>query len=67
VSAAGIAPDLRTSPFILSDEGFDQVVRRGALVPQGMPDFPEFSDTQLADLRQYLRDKTAQWRAEGVK
>ncbi len=62
VSAAGIAPDLRTSPFILSGEGFEQVVRKGVLVPQGMPDFPEFNDGQLADLRQYLREKAADWR-----
>ncbi len=66
-SAAGIAPDLRTSPLILSGEGFEQVVRKGALVPQGMPIFAEFSDAQLVDVRHYLRDKAADWRTKGGK
>lgn len=53
--AAGSAPDLRASPFILSPEGFASVVHDGALVPGGMPKFDELDDDMLGHIRQYLR------------
>ncbi|HKX80312.1 MAG TPA: PQQ-dependent dehydrogenase, methanol/ethanol family [Novosphingobium sp.] len=59
-AGGGVAPDLRVSPVPQSAEAFDRIVRHGALVPQGMPAFPELSDAQTADLRQYLRSKGAE-------
>jgi quinohemoprotein ethanol dehydrogenase len=55
--AGGTAPDLRASTVPLSEAGFAAIVRGGALVTQGMPNFPELTDEQLTDLRQYLRAK----------
>ncbi|MCB2047033.1 MAG: PQQ-binding-like beta-propeller repeat protein [Novosphingobium sp.] len=52
---AGSAPDLRTSPLILDADAFRQVVKEGALVPAGMPAFPEIDDTTLEAIRHYLR------------
>lgn len=53
--AAGAAPDLRASAVLSSAETFDQIVRQGALVAQGMPKFQELTNRELADLRQYIR------------
>lgn len=55
VAAAGVAPDLRASPIVLSAETFDQVVRDGALVPRGMPRYAELTDADRAGLRQFFR------------
>ena len=55
VIAAGVAPDLRRSPAILSADTFRAIVHDGALVPRGMPRFEELSDDGLAAIRQYLR------------
>jgi quinohemoprotein ethanol dehydrogenase len=57
VVAGGIAPDLRASPVPLSQEAFAHVVRDGALVTRGMPQFAELSDEQLESLRHFLRQK----------
>ncbi len=65
--ASGHAPDLRNSTVPLSDEAFASVVRDGVLVPNGMPKFGEFSDEDLAAIRQYLRARAAEWRAQGAK
>ena len=56
VAAAGHAPDLRASAAVLEPAAFATVVRDGALVPNGMPQFDEFTDEDLAALRQYVRD-----------
>lgn len=53
--SAGVAPDLRASPVILSREGFDAIVRDGALIEQGMPRFDKMPDKMREDIRQYLR------------
>lgn len=55
VAAAGVAPDLRTSAAIVTPPAFDQIVRDGALVSNGMPQFGELTDKDRADLRQFLR------------
>jgi len=39
VIAGGNAPDLRASPVLLSAQGFAAIVRDGALVDRGMPQF----------------------------
>jgi quinohemoprotein ethanol dehydrogenase len=62
VIAAGAAPDLRTSGIPLSAEAFESVVRNGALLPNGMPRYPEFSDEDLAAIRQYIRSQAHEWR-----
>jgi quinohemoprotein ethanol dehydrogenase len=61
-ASGGLAPDLRASPIPQSPETFDEVVRKGALVPQGMPVFAELTDAQMADLRHYLRSRGAELR-----
>lgn len=57
VIAGGTAPDLRTSPIPVDAEAFAQVVRHGALVPAGMPQFGELTDEQVEALRQYIRSR----------
>jgi quinohemoprotein ethanol dehydrogenase len=57
VIAGGNAPDLRASPVLLSAAAFAAVVRDGALVSRGMPQFAELSDAQLESLRHYVRAK----------
>jgi quinohemoprotein ethanol dehydrogenase len=61
--AAGTAPDLRASPIPQSAQGFDSVVRGGALLENSMPRFPEFSDEDLTALRQFIRSRAADLRA----
>ena len=51
--------DARRSGIVLSGEAFDEVVRGGGLKPNGMPDFAELTDGELADLRQYIRSRAA--------
>jgi quinohemoprotein ethanol dehydrogenase len=63
--AQGSAPDLRASPIPASAEAFRSVIHDGALVANGMPVWPEFSDADLADIRQYLRTQAAALRQNG--
>lgn len=53
--SGGTAPDLRLSPVVRQGEAFKAVVRGGAMIPRGMPQFSELSDADLDALRQYLR------------
>ncbi|MCG8414168.1 MAG: PQQ-dependent dehydrogenase, methanol/ethanol family [Pseudomonadales bacterium] len=53
--SSGMAPDLRASAIPLSAAAFEQVVRGGALMENGMPPFSDFSDEQLEGLRHYIR------------
>jgi quinohemoprotein ethanol dehydrogenase len=55
-------PDLRRSSIPLVAEAFASIVRDGALIPKGMPDFGELSDAQLAGLRQYIRTEAQRLR-----
>jgi quinohemoprotein ethanol dehydrogenase len=61
--AAGTAPDLRASAVPQSPEAFASVVRGGALRENSMPRFPQFTDADLAGLRQYIRSRAADLRA----
>lgn len=63
--AAGIGPDLRTSPLPQSAEAFDTVVRHGALMERGMPRFDQLSDAQTSALRQYVRSRAHDLSIEG--
>jgi quinohemoprotein ethanol dehydrogenase len=51
----GTAPDLRGSPYIVDQSAFLAVVREGALVEQGMPEFDNISPDQVDAIRYYLR------------
>jgi quinohemoprotein ethanol dehydrogenase len=55
IVAAGIAPDLRTSPAILSADTVTAIVHDGGLVENGMPKFAELTAQQREDIRQFLR------------
>ena len=55
--AGGLAPDLRTSPIILSAEAFADVVRNGTKRANGMPSYPAFSDSHLKSLQHYIREQ----------
>lgn len=57
VVAGGYAPDLRASGIPLSTEAFSSIVRDGALVSRGMPEFPEFTDDELDSIRHYIRQR----------
>lgn len=57
VISAGMAPDLRASSAILSADAFRQVVRDGVLSGQGMPPFVDISDSELENLRHYIREQ----------
>ena len=53
--AGGRAPDLRYSPVPLDADAFAAIVRNGALVSAGMPNFRGLTDEQLEAIRQYVR------------
>jgi quinohemoprotein ethanol dehydrogenase len=55
--SGGNAPDLRASSVVLSADAFAHVVRYGALVAAGMPEFDEFSTADLEALRAYIRSR----------
>jgi quinohemoprotein ethanol dehydrogenase len=65
--AGGGAPDLRGSPVPLSQDAFNGIVRGGALLANGMPRFGEFTDEDLAALRQYVRGRAAELRSGSTK
>jgi quinohemoprotein ethanol dehydrogenase len=65
--AAGIAPDLRTSPAILSKEAITGIVHEGALVENGMPKFAELTEQQREDIRQLLRAAAHDARAKAAR
>ncbi len=58
--AGGAAPDLRYSPMIMDAATFRSIVKDGALKPNGMPPFPQFTDQELETLRFYLRTRAQQ-------
>jgi quinohemoprotein ethanol dehydrogenase len=58
------APDLRRSAIPLAPEVFARIVRDGALVRDGMPDFGELNDAQLSSLRQYIRTQAHKLRGK---
>jgi quinohemoprotein ethanol dehydrogenase len=53
--AGGMAPDLRASAVVLSDEAFTQIVRDGIRRHLGMPPFENLTDDELLAIRHYLR------------
>ena len=61
--SAGYAPDLRAAPVVLDAAAFRAIVKGGALVSAGMPQFGEFSDSDIGALRQYIRQQAQPLRA----
>ena len=55
--SGGAAPDLRASPIVLADGAFEDVVREGTLLENGMPSYPALSDAHLEALRHYIRQR----------
>ena len=55
--ASGMAPDLRASGVVLSQDLFAQVVREGSATARGMPAYKRYSDEELLGLRHYIRQK----------
>jgi quinohemoprotein ethanol dehydrogenase len=60
------APDLRRSSIPPVAQAFNSIVRDGQLVPHGMPKFGELTDTQLKNLREYIRSEAARLRKRSV-
>jgi quinohemoprotein ethanol dehydrogenase len=55
--AGGSAPDLRAASSPTDAQVFRRIVRDGTLVPAGMPQFGELSETEVEDLRHYIRSR----------
>jgi mono/diheme cytochrome c family protein len=54
----GVVPDLRYSGFLLNTEGWQQVVREGALANRGMVSFAdEISQDGAEAIRNYIMDR----------
>ncbi len=62
---AGMAPDLRASPVILSDEVFAGVVRGGDRRQFGMPQYAHLQDEELTALQHFIRLRAEQGLPEG--
>ncbi len=62
--AGGAAPDLRLSPVIVDAATFRTIVKGGGLQMNGMPKFPDFTDTDLETLRFFLRTRAHSFLAE---
>ncbi len=52
-----MAPDLRASPLLASDLAFEEVVRGGNLIENGMPRYAEITDDELLSIRHYVRQQ----------
>ena len=55
--AAGMAPDLRASFVVTSDEPFARLLRSGARAARGMPAFVDITDQELTALQHYIRQQ----------
>jgi quinohemoprotein ethanol dehydrogenase len=57
VVANGGAPDLRASPIALNRTAFTNVLHKGLLISHGMPQFDDFSDTEVESLYEFIRSR----------
>jgi quinohemoprotein ethanol dehydrogenase len=55
VVANGGAPDLRASQIALNRTAFTNVLHKGLLISQGMPQFDDFTDTEVESLYEFIR------------
>ena len=53
--SGGAAPDLRASLISTDEKTFNNVVRDGASVDRGMPQYNELTEEELTGLRHYIR------------
>ena len=65
--SGGYAPDLRASQAPVYDEAFKEIVVGGSRVAQGMPRFPELTDTDLKAMQHYIRRQARQATAAAQK
>lgn len=68
-AVAGIkAPDLRASKALMkgNEDLFEQIVRGGALLGNGMPKFPTLTDEELEGLRHYIRQQAHEGSTSGA-
>lgn len=57
MTAGGAAPDLRKSAVALDPEGFNAVLREGALMERGMGKFANLTDAEVEGLRHFIRQR----------
>lgn len=55
LNSGGTAPDLRESHFPMQFDALKAILHDGALEPNGMPKFAEFTDEQIESLQHYVR------------
>jgi len=55
--AGGAAPDLRSAGAPMAVEALTTVLKEGALRPQGMPQFEEFTAADIEGLQHYIRQQ----------
>jgi quinohemoprotein ethanol dehydrogenase len=57
IGGGGAAPDLRVAAPPRDQASFETIVRGGALVSQGMPQFEDLSADDVEAIRQYIRSR----------
>jgi quinohemoprotein ethanol dehydrogenase len=57
VQSSGYAPDLRTSPIVLQEDSFAEMLRAGSLESRGMPRYSELTGSEMHALRSYIRQR----------
>jgi quinohemoprotein ethanol dehydrogenase len=60
------APDLRESALAMNWEGFDAVVREGALAAAGMPKFDDLSEKDARAIYMFIRHRTRETMKENA-
>lgn len=58
VSGGGTAPDLRESRLAIHPEALTTLLRRGPLLPRGMPRFDNLTDEQINQIHAYIRARS---------
>ena len=48
---------MRASKIVLDLRAMSQVVRKGALVPRGMPQFEEYTENDVLAIQHFVRSK----------
>ena len=62
--SGGTAPELRSSDTLSAPDSFHAVVHDGTRAGQGMPSFKDLSESDIAAIRQYVRSRAAELRAD---
>ena len=56
-SSGAPGPDLRESALAMDKAALWTVLHDGALLPKGMPRFPAYSEEQVGQIHQFIRDR----------